>query len=136
MNDDDFWGGTNPGNMSIDTKNSKEMMTGSHITELNTHKYKESIPPELLNKVLNVSQVCDSAQKCQLDPLDKSKDSNMLSNTVKTYKYSCRCYRCQFDYSDYSSPIKRTSNKAAVTHDWAVNLHSFYTASDRTVDGW
>ena len=33
MSDDDFWGGTNPGAVSIDTTNSKEMMAGSHITE-------------------------------------------------------------------------------------------------------
>ena len=81
INDDDFWGGTNLGDVSIDTRNSKEMMAGSHITELHTHKYEESVPPELLNKVPNVPQVCDSAQKCQLDPLDKSKDPNMLSKT-------------------------------------------------------
>ena len=37
MNDDDFWGGTNPGDVSIDTTNSKNMMAGSHITELYTH---------------------------------------------------------------------------------------------------
>ena len=38
MSDDDFWGGTNPGDVSIDTANSKEMMTGSHITEYYTHE--------------------------------------------------------------------------------------------------
>ena len=59
-------------------------MAGSHITELHTHKYKESIPPELLSKVRNVSQVCDLAQKCQLDLSDKFKDSNMLSKTNNT----------------------------------------------------
>ena len=48
MNDDNFWGGTNLGDVSIDTTNSKGMMTGSHIMELNTHEYKESISPELL----------------------------------------------------------------------------------------
>ena len=74
-------GNTNPSDLSIDTTNIKQMMAGSHITELHTHKYKEPAPLELLNKVLNVSQVCDLAQKCQLDPLDKSKDSNMLSKT-------------------------------------------------------
>ena len=31
MNDDDFLGSTNPGYMSIDTTNSKEMIAGSHI---------------------------------------------------------------------------------------------------------
>ena len=38
MSDDDFLGGTNPGDVSIDTANSKEMMVGSHITEQNTHE--------------------------------------------------------------------------------------------------
>ena len=81
MNDDDFWGGTNPSDVSIDTTNSKEMMTGSHIRELHTYKYKEPVSPKLLNKVPNVLEVCDAVQKCQLDPPNKSKDSNMLSKT-------------------------------------------------------
>ena len=79
MNDDDFWGGTNPSDVSIDTTNSKEMMAGSHISELHTNEYEEPVPPELLNKVPNVPEVCDAVQKCQLDPSDKSKDLNMLS---------------------------------------------------------
>ena len=53
MNDDDFWGGTNPGDVSIDTTNSEEMMAGSHITEFHTHKHEESTTTELLDKVLN-----------------------------------------------------------------------------------
>ena len=56
-------------------------MAGSHITELHTHKYKELIQPELLNKVPNVPEVYDAVQKCQLASSDKSKDSNMLSKT-------------------------------------------------------
>ena len=79
MNDDTFWGNTNPTNVSIDITNSEEMMAGSHITELHTYKYKEPVPPELLNKVSNVPEVCDAVQKYQLDPSDRSKDSNMLS---------------------------------------------------------
>ena len=78
MNNDNFWGGTNPGDVSIDTTNSKEMMAGSHMTELYTHKYEESVPPKSLSKVPIVSQVYDLAQKYQLDPSDKSKDSNRL----------------------------------------------------------
>ena len=81
MNDDDFLGNTNSSDVSVDTTNSKEMMAGSNITELHTHRYKEPVPPELLNKVPNVPQVCDLAQKYQLDPSDKSKDSNMLLKT-------------------------------------------------------
>ena len=63
MYDNDFLGGTNPGDMSIDTMNSKEMMAGRHITDLHTHEYKESFPPKLLNKVPIVPQACDLAQK-------------------------------------------------------------------------
>ena len=81
MNNDDFLGSTNPSDVSIDTTNSKEMMVGSYITELHTHKYEEPGSPELLNKVPNVPEVCDAVQKYQLDPLDKSKDSNMISKT-------------------------------------------------------
>ena len=84
INDDDFWGGTNIGDMSIDITNSEKMMVGNNTTELYTHKYKESVPPELLSKVPNISQVYDSAQKCQLDQSNKSKDSDMLSKTNNT----------------------------------------------------
>ena len=45
MNDDDFWGDINPDDVSIDTTNSKEMMTGSHIIELHIYEYKKSVPP-------------------------------------------------------------------------------------------
>ena len=33
MNNNDCWGSINPSDVSIDTTNSKEMMTESHITE-------------------------------------------------------------------------------------------------------
>ena len=67
--------------MSINTTNSKEMMMESHITEFYTHKHKEPVTTELLNKVSNVPEVCDAVQKCQLDHLDKSKNSNVISQT-------------------------------------------------------
>ena len=79
--DDDFWGITNPTGVLIDTANSEEMMVGSHITEFHTHKHEEPVTTELLNKVLNVPEVCDAVQKCRLDPSNKSKNSNMLSKT-------------------------------------------------------
>ena len=50
---DDFWGNTNPTDVSIDTANSEEMMAGSHITKFHTHEYEEPVTTELLNKVLN-----------------------------------------------------------------------------------
>ena len=61
-----FGGGTNLGDVSINTMNSKEMMAASHITELYTHNYKESVPPELLSKVPNVLQVYDLSLKCKI----------------------------------------------------------------------
>ena len=67
--------------MPIDTSNSKEIMAGSHITKLHTHKCEEPVPPELLNEVPNVSQACDLAQNYQLDSSNKSKDLNILSKT-------------------------------------------------------
>ena len=57
MNDDDFLGNTNPTDVSFDTTNRGEMMTESHTTELNTHKHKEPVTPELLNRVLNVPEM-------------------------------------------------------------------------------
>ena len=36
--DDDFWDNTNPTDMSIDTANSEEKMTGSNITKFHTYK--------------------------------------------------------------------------------------------------
>ena len=49
-------------------------MAGSYITKLHTHKYEESVPPELLNEIPNLPQAYDLAQKYQLDSSDKSKD--------------------------------------------------------------
>ena len=37
MNNDDFRGGTNPSDMSIDTSNSKEMIAGHRITHIHTN---------------------------------------------------------------------------------------------------
>ena len=70
-------GNTNPIDISIDTTNSEIMMTGSHITEFHTHKHEKLVTTELLNKVSNVPEECDTVQKCQFDPLDKSKNTNI-----------------------------------------------------------
>ena len=65
INDDDSWGNTNPSDVSINTANSEEMMTGSHVIELHTHKHKEPVPPDLLNEESNVPEGCDGVQKYQ-----------------------------------------------------------------------
>ena len=60
MNDDDFWGNTNPTDVLIDIANSEDMMAGSHIIELHTHKQEVPVTTELINKVSYVSEVCDA----------------------------------------------------------------------------
>ena len=57
MKDDDFWGNTNPTDVSIDTANSEEMIAGSNITEFHTSKQQEPVTTEWLNKVSNVPEV-------------------------------------------------------------------------------
>ena len=54
IDNDDFWGNTNPTDVLIDTANSEEMMAGSHITESHTSKQEEPVTSELLNKASNV----------------------------------------------------------------------------------
>ena len=51
IDNDVFWGNTNPTDMSIDIANSEEMMAGSHIIEFHTPKYEEPVTIKLLNKV-------------------------------------------------------------------------------------
>ena len=54
MSDDEFWGGTNPADVSIDTVNSDKMMARSHIAEQHTQEYQRPVPPELSNSELPV----------------------------------------------------------------------------------
>ena len=46
--DDNFWDNTNPTDVSIDTVNSEEKMTGSHITEFHTHEDQQPVIADLL----------------------------------------------------------------------------------------
>ena len=61
--------------------NDKEMILGSHITDLHMHKCEELVSPELLNVVSNEPQAYDLAQNYQLDSSNKSKDSNISLKT-------------------------------------------------------
>ena len=81
MSDDDFCDGTNPGDVSIDTANSKEMLAGSHIIQKHTHEYQGPIPPELLNVAPNKPQTYDLPKNYQLDSPNKFKDLNVLLKT-------------------------------------------------------
>ena len=45
---DDFWDNTNSTDVSIDTVNSEEKMTGSHITEIHTYEDEQPIVEDLL----------------------------------------------------------------------------------------
>ena len=47
---DDFWDNTNPTDVSIDTVNSKEKMTGSHITKFHTNEDKQPVIRDLLSQ--------------------------------------------------------------------------------------
>ena len=78
MSNDDFWGGFNPSDMSIDTVNSKEITTGSHITKQSTYKYQRPVLPELLNVAPKEPQTYDLPQNYQLDSLNRFK-VNILS---------------------------------------------------------
>ena len=64
-----FWGWTNPGDVSIDTANSKKIMVDSHITEQYTYKYQEPVPPEYLNVTPNKPQAQDLLHNYQLESL-------------------------------------------------------------------
>ena len=75
---DDIWGGINPSEVSIDTANSEEVMTGSHITEQHIFDFRGSVQPELLNMTPYKPPVCDLSQKYELDLLDNFKDLNIL----------------------------------------------------------
>ena len=76
-----FWNGTIPGDMFIDTANSKKMMTGSHVTEQHTHNYQGPVSTELLNVTPKKPQKCDLLQNYQLDSPNKFKDMNIVSKT-------------------------------------------------------
>ena len=75
----DFWGGTNPSDVSIDTANSKEVTTGSHITEQHTFKFQGSVQPELLNMIPYKPHSYDLPQNYELHFLDNSNALNKLS---------------------------------------------------------
>ena len=57
IDDDNFWGNTNPTGVSINTTNREEMMVGSRITEFHTSKQEEPVTTELLNKASNVPEL-------------------------------------------------------------------------------
>ena len=78
MGDDDFWGGTNPSDVSIDTANSKEIMAGSHITEQNTFEFRGSVQSELLNMTSYKPHEDDLSQNYDLDFLVNFNDWNLL----------------------------------------------------------
>ena len=49
--DDDFWENTNPADVSVDKLDSKEKVTGSHITKFHSPKDEEIVLEDLLNQV-------------------------------------------------------------------------------------
>ena len=90
--DDEFWGGTDPGDVSIDTEISKEIVAGNHIIEQHTQEYQGPVPPELLNVAPNESQTYDLPQNYQVDSLNKFKDLVILlriNNVTNTPATNC-----------------------------------------------
>ena len=81
-------------------------------TEFYTNKHEESVPTELLNKVSNVPKVCDAVQKCQLDPLNKSKNLIML--------FKKAMWHTQIVSISWVKKIKTTTNM--INNSWAVNM--------------
>ena len=90
--EDDFWGNTNPTDLSIDTANSEEMMAGSHITEFHSSKQEEPVIIELWNKVSNVPKVtrkhgADRGHHNQSDP-QSAKSTDCKLNIRKDELFS------------------------------------------------
>ena len=48
--DDNFWENTNPTDVSVDTVNSEEQMTGSHLTKFHIHEDKQPVIADLLSQ--------------------------------------------------------------------------------------
>ena len=86
MDGDDFWGITNPGDVSLDTANSEEMMAGSHITKQLTCKYQGPDQLELLEMASKEPKLHDLSHNYQLDSSKKSKYSDILLNVLLTKK--------------------------------------------------
>ena len=78
---DDLLNETNPSDVSIDTANSEEVMTGSDITEQHAFKFWASVQPKLLNMTSYKPHADDLPQNYELDFLDNLKDWNILSKT-------------------------------------------------------
>ena len=67
--------------MSIDTANSKEVMTGSHIMEQYTFKFRGFTQPEILSMISHKPHADDLSWNYELDFLNSFKDWNILSKT-------------------------------------------------------
>ena len=48
--DDNFWENNYPADVSVDTVNSEEQITGSHITEFHTYQDKQPVTADLLRQ--------------------------------------------------------------------------------------
>ena len=82
--DDAIWGRTDPSDMSIDTANSAEIMTCSHIMEEYAFNFCRSDPHELLNMAAHVPHKDDLLWYFEPDFLDSYQDWNKSLNVVDT----------------------------------------------------
>ena len=77
--DDAIWSRTIPGDVSIDTMNSAEILAGSHITTGSTYTFRRSYPHDLIHND-DVSWYDGSAFLDNYDKWNKSPNTNSVNN--------------------------------------------------------
>ena len=82
--DDAIWGCTDPRDMSINTANSAEIMTGSQIREEQTFTFRRSDPYELLNVAAHVPHKDDLSWYDRPYFLDNYHNQNKLLKAIDT----------------------------------------------------
>ena len=81
---DAIWGRTDPSDVSIDTVNSADIMTCSHIREEQTFIFRRSDPHELLNVVAHMPRKDDLSWYDGPDFLDNHHGCNKSPNVIDT----------------------------------------------------
>ena len=62
-----FWNKTSPSDVSVDTANSEEQMTGSHITKFHTPEDKQIVLEDLISQVDQDLDNWHDRQSCHLN---------------------------------------------------------------------
>ena len=79
---DAIWSHSNPSDVSIDTANSAEIITGSHITEGLTYAFDRSDPYELIDTASHVSHKDDMSWYDRSAFLNSFTDSSKSEDTI------------------------------------------------------